>query len=254
MMILTELLKGITDIHLIGEKDCVIEGIAFDSRKVLPGYLFAALPGSTVDGHRFIAAAIANGAKAVLCEQLPLNPGNNMIWIKAPNTSLTFGQIASNFYGNPSSAMKIVGITGTNGKTTTATLLYRLFKELGYKAGLLSTVCNYVDNKKITATHTTPDPLQIQELMSEMVETGCTCCFMEVSSHAIDQQRTAGINFDGILPMTILTTIKHLMNTAMPRKNSLIIWVPELLLSLTSTIKTGCSCFRILQPESLPMQ
>lgn len=205
MKTLSEVLNGIGDLTVIGDRNCAIKGIAFDSRKILEGFLFAALPGTTVDGHRFIAAAIANGAKAILCEQLPENPDENITWIKVSNSSVTLGLAASNFYGNPSSAMKIVGITGTNGKTTTATLLYRLFKELGHKAGLFSTVCNYVDNKHIAATHTTPDPLQIQEQMSEMVAAGCTFCFMEVSSHAIDQDRTAGIDFDG----GIFTNLTH---------------------------------------------
>lgn len=202
---LSEVLNGIGHLTVIGDNNCVIKGIAFDSRKVLEGFLFAALPGTTVDGHRFIAVAIANGAKAVLCEQLPENPDENITWIKATNTSVALGLAASNFYGNPSSAMKIVGITGTNGKTTTATLLYRLFKELGHKTGLFSTVCNFVDNTQFAATHTTPDPLQIQELMSEMVAAGCTYCFMEVSSHAIDQARTAGIDFDG----AVFTNLTH---------------------------------------------
>lgn len=205
MKTLSEVLNGIGDLTVIGDRNCAIKGIAFDSRKVLEGFLFAALPGTTVDGHRFIAMAVANGAKAVLCEQLPENPDENITWIKAANSSVALGLAASNFYGNPSSLMKIVGITGTNGKTTTATLLYRLFKELGHKAGLFSTVCNYIDNKQIAATHTTPDPLQIQEQMSEMVAAGCTYCFMEVSSHAIDQDRTAGIDFDG----GIFTNLTH---------------------------------------------
>ena len=205
MKILSEILNGIGDITVIGDKSCAIEGIAFDSRKVLEGFLFAALPGNSVDGHRFIPRAIANGAKIVLCEQLPENPDETITWIKAVNSSVTLGKIASNFNGNPSSAMKIIGITGTNGKTTTATLLYRLFKKLGHKAGLLSTVCNYIDDKKIDATHTTPDPLETQELMAEMVAAGCTYCFMEVSSHAIDQNRIAGIDFDG----GIFTNLTH---------------------------------------------
>lgn len=197
MKFLSELTNEINDIVVIGDQNCRIEGLAFDSRKVIPGFLFAAISGTTVDGNEFIASAIANGAKAVLCEQLPENPDKQITWIKALNASFAFGQIASNFYGNPSSALKIVGITGTNGKTTTATLLYRLFKELGHKVGLLSTVCNYIDDVQVKATHTTPDPLQIQELMAEMVNAGCTYCFMEVSSHAIDQDRIAGISFDG---------------------------------------------------------
>jgi UDP-N-acetylmuramoyl-L-alanyl-D-glutamate--2,6-diaminopimelate ligase len=199
MMILSEILTAVGQITVAGDTNCAIEGIAFDSRKVRNGFLFAALPGTTVDGHRFIATAIANGAKAILCEQLPEQLDKTITWIQAANSSRALGQLASNFHRNPSSVMKIVGITGTNGKTTTATLLYRLFKMLGYKVGLLSTVCNYIDDKVIPATHTTPDPLQIQELMAEMVAAGCTYCFMEVSSHAIDQDRISGIDFDGAL-------------------------------------------------------
>jgi len=202
---LSELLTGISDISVTGDSNRMIEGIAFDSRKVLEGFLFAALPGTIADGHRFITTAIANGATTVLCEQIPEHPDANITWIKAENSSVVLGQMASNFYGNPSSAMKIVGITGTNGKTTTATLLYRLFKELGHKVGLLSTVCNYVDDQKIEATHTTPDPLETQKLMAGMVAAGCTYCFMEVSSHAIAQDRTAGIGFDG----GIFTNLTH---------------------------------------------
>jgi len=205
MKTLSEVLNGIPDVTVIGNRDIAIKGIAFDSRKVFEGFLFAAIPGTTVDGHRFISTAISNGATAVLCEQLPENPDSKITWIKAANSSVALGRIASNYFGNPSSKMKIVGITGTNGKTTTATLLYRLFKALGYKVGLLSTVCNYVDDQKIDATHTTPDPLETQKLMTEMVATGCTYCFMEVSSHAIDQNRTAGIDFDG----GVFTNLTH---------------------------------------------
>jgi len=197
MRYLSDILNGIADIIVIGDRNCEIGGIVFDSRKVVEGYLFAALPGTKVDGHLFIDAAVAKGAKAILCEHIPENPDERISWIITGNSSSSLGQIASNFYENPSSLMKVVGITGTNGKTTTATLLYRLFKELGFKAGLLSTVCNYIDNKESAATHTTPDPVQIQGLMAEMVEAGCTYCFMEVSSHAIDQDRIAGIKFEG---------------------------------------------------------
>ena len=205
MKTLSEILNGIGDVTVIGNRHCTIKGIAFDSRKVLDGFLFAAIPGAAVDGHLFIATAIANGAKAVLCEQLPENPDAKTTWIKAENSSVALGQIASNFWDNPSDSMNIVGITGTNGKTTTATLLYRLFKELGHKVGLLSTVCNYIDDKKIDATHTTPDPLETQKLMTEMVAAGCTYCFMEVSSHAIAQDRIAGIDFDG----GVFTNLTH---------------------------------------------
>ncbi len=197
MKSLSELLNGLTAIYILGDKNCAIEGIAFDSRKVLRGTLFAALPGSTVDGHAYIPSAIQNGAAAVLCAKLPENPDPKITWIKAENVAYSFGLLTSNFFGNPSLAMKVVGITGTNGKTTTATLLYRLFRELGHKAGLFSTVCNYIDDQQIAATHTTPDSLEIQQLMAAMVTAGCTYCFMEVSSHAIDQERIAGIDFDG---------------------------------------------------------
>jgi UDP-N-acetylmuramoyl-L-alanyl-D-glutamate--2,6-diaminopimelate ligase len=205
MKTLSDLLNKISDVTVIGNKDCEIKGIAFDSRKVLEGFLFAAINGTSVDGHRFITTAIANGARAVLCEQLPQNPEVNITWIVAANSAVILGQIASNYCDNPSSSLKIVGITGTNGKTTTATLLYRLFKELGHKVGLFSTVCNYVDDKKIEATHTTPDPLETQFLMKEMVEAGCTYCFMEVSSHAIAQDRTSGIDYDG----GVFTNLTH---------------------------------------------
>jgi len=205
MKTLSELLHKAGDISVTGDINLPIEGIAFDSRKVKPGFLFAALPGTTFDGHRFISNAISGGAMVVLCEQLPENPDQSITWIKAANSSVTLGHIAANFYGNPSAAMKIVGITGTNGKTTTATLLYRLFKELGHKSGLLSTVCNYVGNRQVAATHTTPDPLQIQQLMAEMVAEECSYCFMEVSSHAIDQDRTAGLEFDG----GVFTNLTH---------------------------------------------
>ena len=197
MKTLSDLVNGIGNITITGDKNCMVAGMALDSRAVKPGFLFAALPGTAVDGSRFIPAAIANGATVVLCERLPEDADQNIVWIRAENASETLGYMASNFYDNPSKALKVVGITGTNGKTTTATLLYRLFKELGYKAGLLSTVCNYVDNKQVHATHTTPDPLQIQMLMAEMVEAGCHYCFMEVSSHAIAQNRISGIEFDG---------------------------------------------------------
>ena len=197
MKTLAELLNGIDDIQLIGSGSCEIGGVTFDSRKVLSGTLFAALPGSLVDGHTFIPGAIQNGAIAVLCEKLPETPDPQVTWIQATNVTSAFGKIAANYFGNPSKELQVVGITGTNGKTTTATLLYRLFMELGHKCGLLSTVCNYIDNQQIAATHTTPDPLEIQQLMAKMVEVGCTYCFMEVSSHAIDQERIAGIEFNG---------------------------------------------------------
>jgi len=205
MIKLSELLVGIEGLTIIGRTDRTIEGIAFDSRKAEHGFLFAALPGTTVDGHQFIKAAIEKGAIAILCEHLPENSGGDITWIQCSNSSRVLGLIASKYYGNPSEKMKVIGVTGTNGKTTTATLLYRLFRELGHKAGLMSTVCNYIDNEQLPATHTTPDPLQIQELMSKMNDAGCEYCFMEVSSHAIDQDRISGIKFDG----GVFTNLTH---------------------------------------------
>jgi len=204
-MILAELIKGIDGVSVTGNLNFEINGIAFDSRKVLPGFLFAAVPGTNIDGHRFIDAAIDSGAIAVVCEKIPQNQFQDITWIQTSNSSKVFGQIASKYYGEPSRNMKVVGVTGTNGKTTTATLLYRLFKQLGYKAGLLSTVCNYVNDKQYPSTHTTPDQLQIQELMSKMRDEGCEYCFMEVSSHSADQDRIAGIEFVG----GVFTNLTH---------------------------------------------
>jgi UDP-N-acetylmuramoyl-L-alanyl-D-glutamate--2,6-diaminopimelate ligase len=205
MKVLSKLLIGIEGLNIIGNTNLELKGIAFDSRKAGKGYLFAALPGTSVDGHQYIPAAIDNGVLAILCEQLPQNPDAGITWIQCINSSSVLGQVASRFYGNPSDKMKVVGVTGTNGKTTTATLLYRLFREIGYKTGLISTICNFIDNEQFPATHTTPDPLQIQELMSKMAAVGCKYCFMEVSSHAIDQDRISGIRFQG----GVFTNITH---------------------------------------------
>ena len=155
------------------------------------------MTGTHSDGHQYIPLALEMGAVAVLCAVLPVNPSPSVTWILSENSVADLGKVAANFYDHPSQKMKVVGVTGTNGKTTTATLLYRLFSALGKTCGLFSTVCNYIGEKKLVATHTTPDALQIQETMAEMVAAGCTYCFMEVSSHAIDQQRIAGIVFDG---------------------------------------------------------
>jgi len=204
-MKLFELIDGIEGLTIIGDIKLNIEGIAFDSRNIVMGYLFVALPGTKVDGHTFIHTAVQNGAVAILCEHLPEDHDKGITWIQCINSSKILGQIASKYHGNPSEKMKVVGITGTNGKTTTATLLYRLFRGLGHKAGLISTVCNYIDEQQFPATHTTPDSLQIQELMSKMNDEGCEFCFMEVSSHAIDQDRIAGIKFAG----GVFTNLTH---------------------------------------------
>jgi len=177
-----------------------ITDIQSDSRKVTQGSLFVACKGVNVDGHDYIAQALQQGAAAVVCERIPENAEalvNKSNCFIVANSAEALGRLASVWYGEPSVRMRVTGVTGTNGKTTVATLLYNLFRRLGYKAGLLSTVCNYIDDEAVPATHTTPDPLAIQSLMARMVSAGCDYCFMEVSSHAIDQKRISGIDFDG---------------------------------------------------------
>jgi UDP-N-acetylmuramoyl-L-alanyl-D-glutamate--2,6-diaminopimelate ligase len=205
MKILSEILEGINGLKIIGNNNYKIAGLAFDSRKVESGFLFFAVPGTHVDGHQYISSSIEKGAVAILCSQLPSEPNPGITWIVSSDPAEALGIAASNFYGNPSSRMKVVGVTGTNGKTTTATLLYRLFTELGHESGLISTVCNNIGKRQLPSTHTTPDPLQIHDLMAQMVTAGCEYCFMEVSSHAVDQQRIAGIDFDG----GVFTNLTH---------------------------------------------
>jgi UDP-N-acetylmuramoyl-L-alanyl-D-glutamate--2,6-diaminopimelate ligase len=171
--------------------------LSFDSRNISENTLFFAIPGAKVDGHAFIDAAIANGAKAIVCEILPEIKNENVRYIKVKSSGHALGEIANIFYGEPSKKLKLIGVTGTNGKTTTATLLYRLFKSLGYKTGLLSTIAIYIDNREIETSHTTPDALIINSVLSEMVKYGCDYCFMEVSSHSVVQGRIAGLEFKG---------------------------------------------------------
>ncbi len=199
MMKLTDILAGIGGLAVTGDSSIGISEIAFDSRKVKAGTLFVATSGTHADGHQYIPVALEKGAIAVMCNVLPVNPDSSVTWILSPDSVADLGRVAANFYNQPSKKMKVVGVTGTNGKTTTATLLYRLFTGLGHQCGLFSTVCNFIGDKKAVATHTTPDALQLQATMAEMVASGCTYCFMEVSSHAIDQQRIAGISFDGAI-------------------------------------------------------
>ena len=205
MMKIVEILKGIEVVSVSGTKNKVISGIEFDSRKVQKNSLFVAVKGYKTDGHNFISPALASGASAVICETLPENPEKTVCWIKTGDSAKALGLAASNFYGNPSSSLRLVGVTGTNGKTTIATLLYRMFIRLGYKCGLFSTVCNYINEKELDATHTTPDPVQLNRLLSEMVNEGCDYAFMEVSSHSADQKRIAGLNFEG----AIFTNLTH---------------------------------------------
>ena len=205
MMKIADILKGIEIVSVSGTKNKVISGIEFDSRKVQKNSLFVAVKGYKTDGHNFISPALASGASAVICETLPENPEKTVCWIKTGDSAKALGLAASNFYGNPSSSLRLVGVTGTNGKTTIATLLYRMFIRLGYKCGLFSTVCNYINEKELDATHTTPDPVQLNRLLSEMVNEGCDYAFMEVSSHSADQKRIAGLNFEG----AIFTNLTH---------------------------------------------
>nr|WP_321523251.1 UDP-N-acetylmuramoyl-L-alanyl-D-glutamate--2,6-diaminopimelate ligase [uncultured Macellibacteroides sp.] len=182
---------------LKGTDNLDIKGIAADSRKVTEGFLFVAVKGTATDGHDFIPVAIGNGAIAVVCEMLPDTTVGNVTYIVVPNSAEALGKLASAWYEFPSDNLIVVGVTGTNGKTTIATLLYDMFRKMGHKVGLLSTVCNYIDGEAVPATHTTPDALTLHELMARMVDAGCEYMFMEVSSHSVDQKRISGISFDG---------------------------------------------------------
>lgn len=177
--------------------DCEVSGLCFDSRAVKPGDVFVATRGTAVDGHDFIAKAVEQGAVAVVCETWPENRAEGVVYVQTTDSAEALGVMASNFYGRPSQQLTLVGVTGTNGKTTIATLLYQLFRSLGYKVGLLSTVCNYVDDEAVESTHTTPDALELNALLARMVAAGCEYAFMECSSHAIDQRRIAGLRFRG---------------------------------------------------------
>lgn len=196
-MILKDLLRGIRVMETIGSEETEISGVAIDSRKVTKGGLFVAMKGTQVDGHKFIPKAIELGAAAILCENLPDNLEEGVAYVVVPDTEDIVGEVATRFYGNPSEKLKLVGVTGTNGKTTIATLLYNMFRKFGHKCGLLSTVCNYIEEEAIPADHTTPDPIELNELLARMVEAGCEYAFMECSSHAIAQKRIGGLKFAG---------------------------------------------------------
>jgi len=205
MMELNKILAGIDVISFSGDKKKHIEKITFDSRNVSEGSLFVAVRGSQTDGHDYISNAVGSGASAIICEILPDRPDRKVCWIKVADSARALGKASSNFFGNPSTLLKLVGVTGTNGKTTIATLLYKMFTGLGYKCGLFSTVCNYIKDKELPATHTTPDPVQLNSVLYQMVEAGCDYAFMEVSSHSADQQRIAGLEFAG----GIFTNLTH---------------------------------------------
>ncbi len=197
MKTLPELLRNVNTKKVLGAADVSITGICFDSREAISGSMFFAVKGTRVDGHDFIEQVIEKGALAILCESIPENTNPKVAYILVDDSSFAAGVIASNWFGNPSEKLKLVGITGTNGKTTTVTLLFNLFRELGYHTGLLSTILNRVDDEIIPSTHTTPDAIKLNQLLSLMVERECSYCFMEVSSHAVVQNRIAGLTFAG---------------------------------------------------------
>jgi len=194
---LQDILKSVNVLEHDGNLNVQIQNVHIDSRKIETNDLFIAIKGSQVDGHRFIDKAIELGASVIVCEDYPNQRNSKIAYIKVANAADASGFIASSYYGDPSQNLKLVGVTGTNGKTTIATLLYQMFTNLGYKTGLLSTICNYVGSAKVEATHTTPDPIQLNKLLADMVATGCDYCFMEVSSHAAHQKRIAGLHFTG---------------------------------------------------------
>ena len=196
-MILRDLIKDIKPIGIYGDADIEIAGVDIDSRQVADGHLFVAIKGTQVDGHQFIGKAVAAGAAAILCEQLPDEQATGVTYVVVASTEETVGKVATLFFGNPSRQLKLVGVTGTNGKTTIATLLYNMFRKFGHKCGLLSTVCNYIDGEAVAADHTTPDPIQLNKLLARMVAAGCEYVFMECSSHAIHQHRIGGLHFAG---------------------------------------------------------
>lgn len=202
---LQDILSDIRVLQSKGTLDISISGLCLDSRQASQGFLFAALKGTQVDGHGYIATAIQNGASSILCSDLPTTILPNITYIQVDNTSEAIGIIASNYFDKPSNDLNLVGITGTNGKTTTATLLYNLFTNLGFKTGLISTIHNKIAGKNIKATHTTPDAISLNQLLNDMVIAGCEYAFMEVSSHAIDQNRISGLKFSG----AVFTNLSH---------------------------------------------
>ena len=196
-MKLNELLKKIQPVDIIGSTNKEIAGVCIDSRQTEQGYLFMAMRGTQTDGHAYIPAAIGKGAVAVLCEELPQELAEDVTYIRVKDSEEAVGLVATTFYGDPTDKMELVGVTGTNGKTTVATLLYHTFRYFGYKVGLISTVCNYIDDQPVPTEHTTPDPITLNCLLGQMADAGCKYAFMEVSSHSIAQKRISGLRFAG---------------------------------------------------------
>lgn len=196
-MKLNELLKTIRPLAIEGNAGVEITGVDIDSRRVEPGHLFVAIKGTQTDGHAFMDKAASLGAAAILCETMPDNMAEGVTYVKVASTEDAVGSVATIFYGEPSKKLKLVGVTGTNGKTTIATLLYDMFRKLGHRCGLLSTVCNYIEGEAVPASHTTPDPIELNRLLAKMAEAGCEYVFMECSSHAIAQKRIGGLRYAG---------------------------------------------------------
>ena len=196
-MKLSELLKYVKPVSIIGDEQIDITGVNIDSRKIEKGHLFVAMKGTQTDGHKFIPKALELGASAILCEDLPAEKAEGVTYVQVTSTESAVGPVATVFFGEPSQKLRLVGVTGTNGKTTIATLLYNMFRKFGHKCGLLSTVCNYIEDEAIPADHTTPDPIELNRLLGRMVDAGCEYAFMECSSHAIAQQRIGVLKFTG---------------------------------------------------------
>ena len=196
-MKLTELINRLAVKAVEGPADVDIADIDIDSRQVGPGHLFVAIKGTQTDGHQYIAKAVEQGAVAVLCEDMPQQRSASVCYVQVDSTEAIVGEVATIFQGDPTSKVKLVGVTGTNGKTTIATLLYNMFRKLGFRCGLLSTVCNYIEGESVPASHTTPDPIELNRLLKRMVDAGCQYVFMECSSHAIAQKRIGGLKFTG---------------------------------------------------------
>ena len=196
-MKLENIIKSVNVCETRGNVDKEIKGIQMDSRLVEAGHLFVAVKGTQTDGHAYIAKAIEKGATAIVCETLPEELNENVTYVTVADTEDAVGKLATTFYGDPTSKLDLVGVTGTNGKTTIATLLYNMFRKFGYKVGLLSTVCNYIDGEAIPTDHTTPDPITLNRLLGRMADEGCKYAFMEVSSHSVAQKRIGGLKFAG---------------------------------------------------------
>ncbi|MDE6633872.1 MAG: UDP-N-acetylmuramoyl-L-alanyl-D-glutamate--2,6-diaminopimelate ligase, partial [Bacteroidaceae bacterium] len=196
-MTLQELIQTTTPERIVGNENPEVTGIEIDSRKIGKGNAFIAIRGTQTDGHLFIDKAVELGAATVICETLPDTPQEGVTYVQYANTGNVIGALATRFYGAPTRRMKLIGVTGTNGKTTIATLLYRIFRRFGYKVGLCSTVCNYIDGEALPTECTTPDPITLNRLLGRMADEGCQYAFMEVSSHAVSQQRIGGLAFAG---------------------------------------------------------